>query len=228
MKEECVLLFWKRRKIEPAPQRVEEKYTYRLLQESNAEDGSQLFELYYSDETGDLDFARICTEILSELLSPFWVNMWLGVPQTSNYLLPDGQRSRGNEPFSKAFAGYLQRSGERAAVLLDKKSREMMTFSNGVYLPALSSYLSDISPQFPVRWMTLYGYTTRFAPAKTFKKEAEQIEKNTWDIKVRYEECRDHMTIEVKSSANCDVEETCRLIETVCRRYGKTFCVDRR
>ena len=68
------------------------------------------FELCYDEEVGDDDFARICTEILIELFSPYWTSMWVrDSGHNHGFILPNGEPLGRKEDF---FAAFSRCSGE--------------------------------------------------------------------------------------------------------------------
>ena len=178
-------------KKEAVTSEIPTTYVYWLLEDT--EDG-YYFELNYSGEVGDHDFPAICSQILCDLFSEYWVSIWIHDSYTRNFLLPDGERGGKKECFSAAFSRYLRRSNIQIPVLFYKKD-EMVSFSKGICLPILNSYLSDISPEFPVRCFRFYGYETPFEPTNDFEKEKQRKETLPHAAMAEYGECigSDHL-----------------------------------
>ena len=211
-------MFFFRRKREAVSSEVPKTYVYWLVED--AEDG-YYFELNYSGEVGDHDFPAICSQILCDLFSEYWVSIWIDDPHTRNFLLPDGERSGKKECFSTAFSRYLRRSNTQIPVLFYKKA-EMVSFSEGICLPVLNSYLSDISPEFPVRCFHFYGYETPFEPTNDFEKEKQRKETLPHAAMAEYGEClgSDHLYFYAAVS-ECEKNALRETVKRACAAYGK-------
>ena len=129
---------------------------------------------------------------------------------------------RKKECFSTAFSRYLRRSNTQIPVLFYKKA-EMVSFSEGICLPVLNSYLSDISPEFPVRCFHFYGYETPFEPANDFKKEKQRRETLPHMVMAEYGECigSDHLYFFAATASDRDKKAFRETVERACAAYGK-------
>ena len=193
--------------------RTHEKYQY-------------CFELCYDEEVGDKDFARICTEILVELFSPYWTSMWVrDSGHNHGFLLPNGEALGKKEDFFAAFSRYLRENEVSMPVLLEKKSKDIAVFSDGLYLPVLRSYLSDLPAELPVRGLSIYGYREAFLPSEDYIVELERRELLGWSVLAEYGECRDSLEFFANDGEEIDSQVFLQTVRRVCEKYGKNLRV---
>lgn len=184
------------------------------------------FELCYDEEVGDDDFARICTEILIELFSPYWTSMWVrDSGHNHGFILPNGEPLGRKEDFFAAFSRYLRENEVPVPVLLEKKSKDIAVFSGGLYLPILKSYLSDLPTELPVRGLSIYGYREPFIPSEDYVVEQERRELLSWSVMAEYRECRDSLEFFVNDGEELNSQALLQTVKRVCEKYGKNLRV---
>lgn len=194
-------------------------YPYFLV-EGKMRGDSFNFNLSYSGESGDGVFPLLCADILCELLEKYWVNMLIEDSDNQGFQFPR-LNSRGEDCFSDAVQQYLNCDKMDATVLFGQRGH-MMVLSRGVQQTILRAYLSDLSPNFPIRHTRLYGYGEPPQFDGSFEGEKAKLEGLDWAIMADYGELQDNIDILIRDPS-IDITAVRSSIQQICGSYERNI-----